>query len=366
MKTIAGIVVLCMTVCLSLVQTAAAQELVIVDDRGESTYRIVVAVDASIQDHYAAQQLQRYVEEMSGVNLPIVGDDSALIETEILVGFNRHVDQLGLNLAKDSFGPEEFLIKTAGQTLVIIGGSPRGVLYGVNSLLTDEWGCRWFTPLLKRIPKRERLRERLTVPPTERRYQPPFEWRHANFASVLDNEWAFHNFQNPNFASLRPEQGGRAGYVHNMFCHTELSLVPPERYREAHPEYFWAGIGDETRVGGRHKSEALGICLTNPEVARIAAESILTFRDQRLDESDLLFSVSAEDGRDSWCEGPGCMDFYNRHGGLKPHRSGALGTYWLHFAGRVDRILQEQGEEFVVRYSAHFRPGFSQDQRGIR
>jgi len=77
MRTIAGIVVLCMTVCLSLAQTAAAQELVIVDDGG-SRYHIVVAVDASIQDYYAAQQLQRYVEEMSGVNLPIVGDDNAL------------------------------------------------------------------------------------------------------------------------------------------------------------------------------------------------------------------------------------------------------------------------------------------------
>jgi len=348
MKTIAGIVVLCMTVCLytgclSLAQTAVAQELVIVDD-GESRYHIVVAVDASIQDYYAAQQLQRYVEEMSGVNLSIVGDNNALSETEIIVGFNRHVDQLGFNLEKDSFGPEEFLIKTAGQTLVIIGGTPRGVLYGVNSLLTDEWGCRWFAPVVKHIPKYKRL----TLKVTDRRYEPPFEWRDAHFWSGLDNEWAFHNFQNKDFANLRPEQGGRAGYVRSLMNHTGLRLVPPERYMEAHPEYFWTGLGDETGVDGRHKSETVRICLTHPEVARIAAESILTFRDQHLDESHLWFSVSQEDGRDDWCECPICMDFYNRHGGLKPHRSGALGTTWLHLAARVDRILQERGEEVKI------------------
>jgi len=181
--------VLCMAVCVSLAQVALCQELVLVD-QGESAYRIVVAVDASIQDYYAAQQLQQYIEEMSGVKAPIVGDDNALTETEIIVGFNRHFDRLGLEVKKDSFSPEEFLIKTVGQTLVIIGGTPRGVLYGVNSLLTDDWGCRWFTPNLKRTPKFERL----TLPATERRYQPPFEWREVGYWAGMHNDWVFHNF----------------------------------------------------------------------------------------------------------------------------------------------------------------------------
>ena len=177
--------------------------------------------------------------------------------------------------------------------------------YGANSLLTDEWGCRWFSPKVKRIPKHERL----TLKVTDRRYQPPFEWRDGYFWSGLDNEWAFHNFQNKNFTKLQPEQGWRAGFVHNLFVHTALDLVPPERYRETHPDYFWTGVGDEPRIGGRHDSETLGICLTSPEVAEVAAESIFSLRRQRLDESNLMFSVSASDGVDDWCQCPNCMDF---------------------------------------------------------
>jgi len=320
---------------LSMLSVAVGEELVIAEG-GKSDYAIVVAVDATMQDHYAARMLKRYIGELSGAVLPLVPDTGPLTEHEIVVGFNRHSMKFaadgpsvgraprrtGRPVSRDDFGPEEFRIQTMGSRVVILGGSPRGVLYGANSLLTDEWGCRWFSPTVKRIPKHERL----TLKVTDRRYQPPFEWRDGYFWSGLDNEWAFHNFQNKNFANLQPEQGWRAGFVHNLFVHTALDLVPPERYRETHPDYFWTGVGDEPRIGGRHDSETLRICLTSPEVAEVAAESILALRRQRLDESDLMFSVSASDGVDDWCQCPNCMDFYNRHGGLKPYRSGALGA----------------------------------------
>ncbi|MCK4323126.1 MAG: hypothetical protein KAW89_01250, partial [Armatimonadetes bacterium] len=242
---------------LALVSVAIGEELVIADG-GKSDYSIIIAVDATMQDNYAAQMLKRYIRELSDADLPIVPDTAPVSENEIIVGFNRHSKKFGADGPRDDFGPEEFRIQTIGSRVVIVGGSPRGVLYGANSLLTDEWGCRWFAPTVKHIPKHKRL----TLKVTDRRYEPPFEFRDAYFWSGLDNEWAFHNFQNKNFAGLRPEQGWRAGYAHNMFCHTELRLVSPERYREAHPEYFWTGMGDETRMSKRHKSETLGICLT--------------------------------------------------------------------------------------------------------
>ena len=351
MKTIAGIVVLCMTVCLSLAQTAASQELVLVDD-GESTYHIVVAVDASMQDYYAAQQLQQYVEEMSGVKLRIVGDDNPLSETEIIVGFNRHGDQLGLNLEKDSFGPEEFLIKTAGQSLVIVGGSPRGVLYGVNSVLTDNWDCRWFAPQLKRIPKHERL----TVPPTERRYQPPFEWRDSSFWSGRDNDWAFHNFLNKDFAELQPEQGWQAGFSHYYWVHTELYMVPPDKYLADHPDYFWTN--EDQRQSGRTTTEDtedwIGICLTHPEVAKIAAQSTLETR-RHYSEGDVYYSVSAVDGG-HWCECPRCQQWHERElGGELPEnaRSWPHGALWLDFAGRVQELLEQEPDSRKISVLAY-------------
>ncbi len=225
-----------------------------------------------------------------------------LIETEIIVGFNRHMDRLGLDLEKDSFGPEEFLIKAIGKSVAIVGGTPRGVLYGVNSLLTDEWGCRWFTPLLNRIPGHKRL----TLRTLERRYQPPFEWREAQYWSGPDNNWTFHNFLNQDFAKLRPEQGWHPGLSHNYFVHTALSLVPPDKYMEEHPDYFWTGEGDEPRSNpwAADRKGWIGLCLTNPDVARIAAQSLLEAR-RKQPEGDLYYCIYSMDYGD-WCECPRC------------------------------------------------------------
>ena len=155
-------------------------------ENDRSSYRIVIAVDATMQENYAAELLQQYVEQITGYRLPVVSDIVRPIETEIVIGFHSRLSHLGLDFTHEAFGREEFLIKTLGRKLIIIGGIPRGIPYAVNSLLTDEWGCRWFTPQLKRIPTTKRL----TLPPTDRRYQPPFEWRNAFFWSGIDVDWA--------------------------------------------------------------------------------------------------------------------------------------------------------------------------------
>ena len=272
------------SICLLPARVAWCGNLVLAED-GKSPYKIVVAVDASIQDYHSAEVLQRYVKEMSGAQLRIVGDDNVLGDAEIIVGFNRHVDLLDPTLKEEAFGPEAFRIRTYGNHLVIVGGAPRGVLYGVNSLLIDEFGCRWFTPLLRRIPEHGRL----VLEPMDRRYEPHFEWRDAFFASASDNEWAFHNFLNKSRSHLRPQQGGRAGFA--MRQHTALGLVPPDRYLKDHPEYYWGSEGDRRRSVGGAGAGGLGICLTHPDVAAIAARTVLEHRRTHPGDN-LLYSLS--------------------------------------------------------------------------
>ena len=74
---------------LVLASLAFGKELVIAD-QGKSDYAIVIAVDATMQDHYAAQMLKRYIRELSGAELPIMPDTGPLTGNEIVVGFNRH------------------------------------------------------------------------------------------------------------------------------------------------------------------------------------------------------------------------------------------------------------------------------------
>ena len=60
-----------------LTESVEAAGLTIVD-KEKSRYHIVIAANALPSERYAAEELQRYVERMSGAKLPIVTDAEAL------------------------------------------------------------------------------------------------------------------------------------------------------------------------------------------------------------------------------------------------------------------------------------------------
>ena len=136
--------------------TAHADDLVLADG-GQSAYRIVVADEASPSTRHAAEELQMFLQQMSGAKLPIVSDREPLAGQEIVLGDNAHLRQLGEQIDFPTLGREGYVLRAAGQRLVIAGGAQRGNLYGVYGLLEDHLGCRWFAPDVSRIPKTPRL-----------------------------------------------------------------------------------------------------------------------------------------------------------------------------------------------------------------
>ena len=60
---------------------------------GKSRYRIVVSAEASTSEQTAACELQQYIEEMSGVRLPITSNLKAS-KHSIIVGYNERVAAL--------------------------------------------------------------------------------------------------------------------------------------------------------------------------------------------------------------------------------------------------------------------------------
>ena len=114
----------------------------------------------------------------------------------------------------------------------ILGGMPRGVLYGVYGLLQDHFDCRWFTPDISRIPRVDRLR----FPRLGETVVPVLAYREPFVMEMLDPDWAARNRVNGQFMNLDADRGGKITY--EGFVHTFESLVPPDQYFEAHPEYF--------------------------------------------------------------------------------------------------------------------------------
>jgi len=119
---------------------------------GKSDYRIVLSAKAVPSEQYAAQELQKYLEKISGARLPIVTDEAKASPNEILVGTNSHATKLAREIRQEKLGPDGFVWQTDVRKLLIAGGYPRGTLNGVYTFLEEQLGLRWFTPELELVP----------------------------------------------------------------------------------------------------------------------------------------------------------------------------------------------------------------------
>lgn len=132
--------------CLALWLAQSVTEATITLARdGASEYRIVIPANASEVEKLAAAELQTFLTQMSRADLPIISDDQPSGAREIILGNNRHLNELGLPVNVAPLGQEGFRIQTVGSRLVIVGGPANGTLYGVYGFLEDHLGCHWLS-----------------------------------------------------------------------------------------------------------------------------------------------------------------------------------------------------------------------------
>jgi len=263
--------------CLTI--PAAAQRITLVKE-GKSAYTILLAPPATPAMRHGAQELQRFVKEMSGAELPIVEETAG-----------KKPIRRAIRIETDpKLGEEELRIRTDGQTLRISGGGKRGAMYGCYALLEDVLGCRWFNARVSRIPRQKTI----TIARLDIRQKPAFEYREPYYTEALDRDWAVRNRTNGNAQRLDESVGGKVSY--GPFVHTFESLVPPNEYFDTHPEYF-------SMINGKRMKGYYQLCLTNPDVLRISIERVKQWIKERPDAT--IFSVSQNDtyGR---CECPNC------------------------------------------------------------
>jgi len=190
-----------------MAEKLAADELVLADN-GQSAYRIVVAADASPSTRHGAEELQTFLEQITGAKLPVVADTEPPGEQEIILGDNRHLRSLGLQIDFKELGHEGYVIRTVGKHLVIAGGALRGNMYGVYGLLEDHLGCRWFAPGVSRIPKRGRL----AIGPIDEVQVPVLEYREPFTYDCFDGDWCARNRVNSSSGRLEEKHGGKVRF----------------------------------------------------------------------------------------------------------------------------------------------------------
>jgi hypothetical protein len=288
-----------LAVCCALVAANGRAGELVLSEHGQSPYRIVVADHASLSTKHAAEELQKFLAEMTGARLPIVSDRQPAGPREILLGDSAHFRALGTGIDLVSLGREGYVIRTVGDHLVIAGGALRGNLYGVYGLLEDHFGCRWFTPDCSRIPKRPRL----AIGAIDDRQIPALEYREPFVADCFDGDWCARNRMNSSHGRLDASRGGNVAFADGFFVHTFENLVPPAKYFAEHPEYFSMIQGKRVREVRQLSAQ---LCCTNPEVIRICIEGVR--KAMRAQPSATVFSVSQNDAYGpNYCECPKCQ-----------------------------------------------------------
>lgn len=279
----------CAHVSLPQATTVEPNALVIAED-GEARMAIVVSANASPSTRYAAEELQRFLSEMTGAAFALITDDAPPAPSEIWVGESQRLRDANILIDYETLGAEGYVIRTREPNIFIAGGEPRGTLYGVYGFLEDHLGCRWFTPDVSSIPKARVL----AVLPIDEVRKPVLEYREPFVYECFDGDWAARNRMNSSNARLEERHGGKITY--HGFVHTFDSLLSPETYFDEHPEYF-------SLVKGKRLKERTQLCCTNEEVIALVTEEVR--RRMAAHPEATVFSVSQNDWH-NYCECDKC------------------------------------------------------------
>ena len=246
----------------------------------KTKYSIVVGEKASDSEQWAAKELQHWLKEISGADFPIQSDSGEQSPCELILGVNRHSLQLLPALEKEKPEPsnESFTYCNNGASILIWGGQVRGAQYGVMTFLEKEFGCRWYTPSVSVIPKKDHF----TFVDLFHTESPGIRVRNDFYFEAFDPIWAARNKVNGSM-SYREQPGGVESY---WSVHTFFPLVPPEEFFDKHPEYY-------SLLDGKRTFQRAQLCLTNPDVLKIVTERILDTI--RKNPQYLIYCVSQND-----------------------------------------------------------------------
>ena len=238
---------LALLILASIWHTAISEGQIQLTRDGGTNCRIMVGPGASPVEAFASQELQGYVMQISGVFLPMVSGSVHPGEKLILVGKDA-VDMLGLGIDESRLAQDGFVIKTAGNKIILAGGSPEGTLYSVYAFL-EMLGCRWLAPgiLGEVIPRRSDI----TVPSMDHSQRPGFKYRGFTnlipipYEGVQWIDWMAKNRMNyimvpqhnyPDFMEILGGELEKRGMDIGISFHSSTSVEQIFQFTDSNPE----------------------------------------------------------------------------------------------------------------------------------
>lgn len=288
-------------------------------DHGKSEYVLAIPKNAKPIETKAAGDLAQYFKLISGAAFPIVSEDTlpAGGGPYISIGRTHLLDRSPSAWKSTDLAAEGYAIDVIGKNVYLYGGSGRGLMHGVYSLLEEDLGCRWYSASSIDTPQRPTF----TVSIVPRTFTPVLEMRDPYILSMHDSNWSLRNKTNSPHARVPLPWGGSIRF--HAMGHTYASYFPTEQYFAQHPEYY-------ALVNGKRQPSQL--CHTNPDVIRLSIEK--TCRIFRDNPDVTITAIGPNDGR-GFCDCPDCKKLDDENGGR-------AGSFFYH----VNQIAAGVKKEF--------------------
>jgi hypothetical protein len=235
---------------------------------GQARIGIVRPADATPAEQTAAAELVDYLGKATGGRFTVT-EEGGGNGPAVYVGPTRFAVEHGIDAG--AFGPEEWIIRTVDDSLVICGGRPRGTLYGVYRFLEDVVGVHWWNAYREAVPNRPTL----DVGALDLRGKPVLRYRDIYMLYANDGgRFAARNRLNrQGDAGIEAGYGGDMGYGPPYHVHTFYMYVPPNEYFAPHPEWF-SLIDGERKGDGQYQ-----LCLTNQALRDFMVRKLKSYID---------------------------------------------------------------------------------------
>jgi len=325
---------------LGLVQSQAMANIHLAQN-GKTSYIIALAADAIPAEKTAAEQLQKYFQQITGAPISIESENAVPSSApQIYVGAGDHVKVLLPQQDWKALGSDGIVIKTVGNKLILAGGRPRGTLYAVFQFLEDSAGCRWWTSTENYIPHKSTF----DVPEQNVVYVPPFNYReHYTTEVQTDPVFATIMRENGHHQKQTPEWGGH----YNMlgFVHTFSKLLPPEKYFKQHPEWYGDPANGNKPCTAQSKmpeAQRTQLNLSNPQVLEELTKQALA--EIAKNPAAGYISISQNDNR-NYCQDEVSMKL--------AAAEGSQSAPVLNFVNQVAKKIHQQYPDFKVETLAY-------------
>ncbi len=300
--------------------------LYIVED-GDSDYYIVTPDSHGECIDTAAEELQIYIEKISGVKLEVVSE-SALPEGAEAVYLGETALSDTVDCDYSSIKEDGFLLYCDGENFIIRGEDDRGTLFGVYTFLEEYLGVRWFTPTLERVPESDFV---VIDKDLNRVIEPSFAVR-RNDTMGTNETYRARTKMNVSFHQNATKYGGTLTY--SLWDASLITLVPKSLFSE-HPEYF---AMDEN--GNRHTDH---VCMTNPDVLELVVKNCREIMTNATNGAKFIHI--GQDDNINYCHCENCEALYEKYG--------AVSAPTLIFTNNLADILGPEFPDYTFTFYAY-------------